>query len=208
VLLIGAGEMAELAVEHLLRHPVAETFVANRTFENGLALARRFNGQAIRFERSPSTSNGRHHHQLHRCPGFVITRDDVKRIIRAARTADLFHRHRRAARHRPRHQPAGQRLCLRHRRPEGAIEENIEDRQKEAIKGERIIDEATVRFGNGSTASTWCPPSSACAKNWRPSQRPRSSARCTATHVPGDAQALSRMMGAFINKMLHDPPCS
>ena len=32
VLLIGAGEMAELAVEHLIRHRVGETLVANRTF--------------------------------------------------------------------------------------------------------------------------------------------------------------------------------
>ena len=91
VLLIGAGEMAELAVEHLLRHPVAETFVANRTFENGLALARRFNGQAIRFEEIPE--------QLKRvdiiisstgAPGFVITRDDVKRIIRARKNRPIF----------------------------------------------------------------------------------------------------------------------
>jgi len=28
----------------------------------------------------------------------------------------------------------------------GIIEENIEDRQKEAVKGERIIDEAVIRF--------------------------------------------------------------
>jgi len=50
VLLIGAGEMAELAVEHLLRNRVGKIFVANRTFERGVILAQRFNGNAIRFE--------------------------------------------------------------------------------------------------------------------------------------------------------------
>ena len=32
VLLIGAGEMAELAVEHLIRHKAGDIYVANRTF--------------------------------------------------------------------------------------------------------------------------------------------------------------------------------
>ena len=54
VLLIGAGEMAELAVEHLLRQKVAEILVANRTYEHGLELARRFQGRALRFEDLPA----------------------------------------------------------------------------------------------------------------------------------------------------------
>ena len=43
------GEMAELAVEHLIRHRAGDIFVANRTFEHGLELAERFNGKAVRF---------------------------------------------------------------------------------------------------------------------------------------------------------------
>ena len=39
VLLIGAGEMAELAVEHLMDQHIEEIIVANRTFKRGLALA-------------------------------------------------------------------------------------------------------------------------------------------------------------------------
>ena len=48
VMLLGAGEMAELAVEHLMRNRARDLLVANRTFERGLALARQFNGRAIR----------------------------------------------------------------------------------------------------------------------------------------------------------------
>ena len=43
VLLVGAGEMAELAVEHLIRNKASEIYVANRTFENGVKLAKKFN---------------------------------------------------------------------------------------------------------------------------------------------------------------------
>ena len=50
VLLIGAGEMAELAVEHLIRNRAGDIYVANRTFERGVELAGRFRGQPIRFE--------------------------------------------------------------------------------------------------------------------------------------------------------------
>lgn len=49
-LLIGAGEMAELAAEHLLSNGVERIIVANRTLERALALARRFNGTTVAWE--------------------------------------------------------------------------------------------------------------------------------------------------------------
>ena len=45
--------MAELAVEHLTRHQTSAVYVANRTFENAVALAERFRGNAIGFEEIP-----------------------------------------------------------------------------------------------------------------------------------------------------------
>jgi len=47
VMLIGAGEMAELAVQHLMNSGVKNIIVANRTLERAMELARRFQGQAI-----------------------------------------------------------------------------------------------------------------------------------------------------------------
>ncbi len=51
VLLIGAGEMAELAAKHLAATGVKHIFVSNRTFEKAVELAESFNGSAIRFEK-------------------------------------------------------------------------------------------------------------------------------------------------------------
>jgi glutamyl-tRNA reductase len=208
VLLIGAGEMAELAVEHLLRHPVAETFVANRTFENGLALARRFNGQAIRFEEIPEhlkrvdiiiSSTG--------APGFVITRDDVKRIIRARKNRPIFFIDIAVPRD---IDPDINRLDNAYVYDiddlKGAIEENIEDRQKEAIKGERIIDEATVRFREWHDSLDVVPTIVGLRKKLETIAEAEIKRTVHGNGMsPEDAQALSRMMGAFINKMLHDP---
>lgn len=50
VLLIGAGEMAELAAEHFLRQGVHRMVVANRTLEKAMELARRFKAETVSFE--------------------------------------------------------------------------------------------------------------------------------------------------------------
>ncbi len=51
VLLIGAGEMAELAARHLASKNVKHIFISNRTFEKAVELANEFGGSTIRFEK-------------------------------------------------------------------------------------------------------------------------------------------------------------
>ena len=49
VMLIGAGEMAELAARHLVRHGAAGILIANRTFEHAVSLAESLSGRPIPF---------------------------------------------------------------------------------------------------------------------------------------------------------------
>ncbi|MCA1636473.1 MAG: glutamyl-tRNA reductase [Acidobacteria bacterium] len=49
VLLVGAGEMAELAAQHLVGAGASRILVANRTFEAAQKLALQFDGEAIEF---------------------------------------------------------------------------------------------------------------------------------------------------------------
>ena len=51
VLLIGAGEMAENAALHLQNSGISKLYVMNRTHERAAALAERFNGSAVQFDR-------------------------------------------------------------------------------------------------------------------------------------------------------------
>ncbi len=51
VLLLGAGEMAELAARHLASTGVKHIFVSNRTFEKAVQLAEEFGGSAIAFNK-------------------------------------------------------------------------------------------------------------------------------------------------------------
>jgi glutamyl-tRNA reductase len=53
VLLIGAGEMAELSAKHLINAGAERVLIANRTEESAWELARQFNGQAISLEHMP-----------------------------------------------------------------------------------------------------------------------------------------------------------
>jgi glutamyl-tRNA reductase len=50
VYLVGAGKMCELSARHLLAHGAKQIYVANRTYERSVAMAKKFNGQAIPFE--------------------------------------------------------------------------------------------------------------------------------------------------------------
>ena len=50
VLIIGAGEMAELALRHLLDDGVRSILVANRSYDRAVDLAGQFNGRAVTFE--------------------------------------------------------------------------------------------------------------------------------------------------------------
>ena len=50
VLLIGSGEMAELAARNLVSSGIGDLFIASRRFENAATLAERLKGNAIRFE--------------------------------------------------------------------------------------------------------------------------------------------------------------
>ncbi len=50
VMLLGAGEMAELAAKHFITNGAKKLLIVNRTFENAQALAAEMNGEAVHFE--------------------------------------------------------------------------------------------------------------------------------------------------------------
>jgi glutamyl-tRNA reductase len=54
VLVLGAGETAELVAKALIARGVTTVFVANRHYDRAIGLAQRFNGTAVRFEDLPA----------------------------------------------------------------------------------------------------------------------------------------------------------
>jgi glutamyl-tRNA reductase len=91
VLIVGAGEVAELTAEHLAAFDVQQVFVANRAIDRARELARRFNGIAMQFDAVPS--------YLEQCdiviastaaPHFIITADQVSHALAQRRQRNLF----------------------------------------------------------------------------------------------------------------------
>jgi glutamyl-tRNA reductase len=91
ILLIGAGEMSELAARHLLRQGVEKIHVANRTYTRAEAMAAEFQGVPVAFERFPEilsdvdiviTSTG--------APGYIMDAEMVTAALRRRRNHLLF----------------------------------------------------------------------------------------------------------------------
>jgi glutamyl-tRNA reductase len=208
VLLIGAGEMAELAVEHLIRNKVGDILVANRTFETGVKLAKEFNGKAIRFEEIRDclkfvdiiiSSTG--------AADFIITRDHVKGVIRTRRNRPIFFIDIAVPRD---IDPAVNWLTNSYVYDiddlKGVIDENIEDRQREAVKGERIVDEAVIRFREWYDGLDVVPTIIALRNKLESIAETEFKKTLQSNKMSGQgAEAIRKMTSSIINKILHDP---
>ena len=91
ILLIGAGEMSELAARHLLRQGVERILIANRTYARAEEMATAFQGAPVAFDRLSEVlpevdiviaSTG--------APGYVVTVEMVAAALRRRRNRLLF----------------------------------------------------------------------------------------------------------------------
>jgi len=91
VMLIGAGEMCELAAKHFLNSGAKGIMVTNRTFERAERLAADFGGEAVRFEELFD--------HLHRAdivlsstgaPHIIIGPRDVEEVVKRRRFKPMF----------------------------------------------------------------------------------------------------------------------
>lgn len=91
VLVVGAGEMAELVLTHLRGHGVTRVRVTNRTFERAIELAERFSGDAVPYESLTEhlagvdiviTSTG--------SPQPIIRRADMERVMKSRKNRPVF----------------------------------------------------------------------------------------------------------------------
>ena len=91
VMLVGTGEMAELAAKHLISYGIKTVYVASRTYERAAKLARTLNGSALDFEAFKN--------ELYRAdiiitstasPKFIIKKEMVERAIHERKNKPMF----------------------------------------------------------------------------------------------------------------------
>lgn len=209
VMLIGAGEMAEIAVEHLISNGVNKIIVANRTFENAVALAERFKGQAVKFEEMETfladvdiiiSSTG--------ATGFVLTKPQVKKAMGQRKNRPLFFIDIAVPRDLD---PTINRLSNAYLYDiddlQSLVNDNLEERQREAIKGERLVEEAVIKF-------RWWLNSLAVVPTIKDIKQKLECIADAETEKtlskldslsPEEADAVKRMTRAIARKIMHDP---
>ncbi|MDQ6759774.1 MAG: glutamyl-tRNA reductase [Acidobacteriota bacterium] len=91
VMLVGAGKMSEAAARHLKRCGASDLYVTNRTRERAEEMARVFHGTIVDYTRFVSSlpdvdiviaSSG--------APHFILSKDQVRRVIEARRNRPMF----------------------------------------------------------------------------------------------------------------------
>jgi glutamyl-tRNA reductase len=209
VMLIGAGEMAELAAEHLINQGVGQVVVVNRTFERAVKLARQFNGKAAGLDELLTqledidiliSSTG--------APGLVLKKDDVKPVMKQRHNRPLF---------------LIDIAVPRDLDPElnnldnvylydiddlqQVVDVNKAERDKEAARGENIVAEEAMKFTQWLEGMEVSPTIAAL--------RAKADSICQAELArtlgnlkdlsPKAQVSLEKMAGAIVSKMLHDP---
>ena len=209
VLMLGAGEMAELALEHLQGQGAGSIVVANRTLERGLRLAERFGGTAVSLEELESqlltadvllSSTG--------SETYLLTRDQVKTAMRRRRQRPLFMIDIGV----PRDLDPGindlDNVYLYNIDDlKEVVEENRERRKDAAVQAERLVNAETLKFMDWLQTLSVYPTII--------SLREKAQAICQAElkktlgHLgplsPEQEQALEVMTEAITNKLLHYP---
>jgi glutamyl-tRNA reductase len=91
ILIIGAGKMGELAAASLVSGGVENVFIANRTLERATALAARFGGRAVAFDRlGAELERADVVVSSTRCPRLIVSAGDVAAALGRRRGRPLL----------------------------------------------------------------------------------------------------------------------
>jgi glutamyl-tRNA reductase len=209
VMLIGAGEMCELAAKHFLNSGVRSVMVTNRTFERAERLADEFDGKAVRFEDLFDhlhkadiilSSTGATH--------FIIGAKDVDEVIRRRRQKPMFFIDIAVPRDiDPKVNDVENVYLYDMDDLQGVVASNLQLRAEEAKKAEGIIDQEIGRFFNWLSLLEVTPTIVALRSRFE-EVRQAELAKTLASWKdlsPDGQKRLEALTSAITNKLLHPP---
>lgn len=209
VLLIGAGEMAELAAEHFIRQGVHRMVVANRTLERAMELADRFRADTVSFDRFLEelkttdivvSSTG--------AQEPVIRYQDVRSRMRERRNKPLFFIDIAVPRDvDSRVNEIDNVYVYDIDDLQGIIDLNREERLNQAKTAEHIIDEETIKFRNWMNSLSAVPTIVSVREKAETIRR--NEIRKTFAQLPNlsdkEKETIEILTESIIKKFLHDP---
>jgi glutamyl-tRNA reductase len=207
VLLVGAGEMAKLAAQHLVNNGVRRVMITTRDSVSATELAKRFNGTAIPFEEFRHAmaeadivvcSTGASHYLIHT--------EDVQRAVRLRMNRPIFLIDISVPRNiDPAVRDIDNAFLFDIDDLETRVEQNREDRRSEAVKAERLVDEEVGVIQQWIKSLEVTPLIVALRK--RADEIKQSELEKTLTRLkhlsPQDREAIEALASAVVNKLLH-----
>jgi len=209
VLLIGAGEMGELAAKHFINSGVRGVMVANRTFERGERLAEEFDGRAIPFEDLFDhmhkadiilSSTGAPHH--------IIGPKDLSEVIRRRKRRPMFFIDIAVPRDIDSAVNELENVYLYNTDDlQGVVESNLEQRRREAEKAEEIVNAEIGQFVGWLSSLQVVPTIVALRSQFDEIRRAELARTLSAwKDLPPDGEKrLEALTSAIVGKLLHTP---
>lgn len=209
VMLIGAGEMAELAAKHLLTNGIQDIMVANRTYEKAVELVTGFGGTAIMFREFP-------HYLKHAdiviastgAADYVIRPEQIREVLNERKHKPMFFIDISVPRNiDPDVNNVDGAYVYDIDDLQGVVAANLEERSKEAQQAERIIEEEIEKFYRW-IKSLDVVPTIIALRQMCDDVRKTELARAMGSlgHLTEkDRKVLDAMTAAIVNKILHNP---
>ena len=209
VMLVGAGEMAELAATHLLSNGVREIVITNRTYERAVEMAREFNGVAVMFREflhylknvdiviaSTAAAN------------FIIRPDDVTAVMKERKHRPMFFIDISVPRNiDPLVNNIDNAYVFDIDDLAGVVEANIRERKKEAGEAEVIVEEEIKTFYRWVNSLDVVPTIIALKQNLERIRKQELEKALSELEGVSekDRVVLEKMTSAIIQKVLHKP---
>jgi glutamyl-tRNA reductase len=209
VMLVGTGEMAELAAKHLISYGVKTIYVTSRTYERAANLARTLNGSALDFEAFKN--------ELHRAdivitstsaPNFIIKKEIVEKAIHERKNKPIFFIDIAVPRDiEPDVNDLENVYLYDIDDLQVVVSANIKEREKEAKNAMNFISQEVTKFNNWVGALDAVPTIVEIrkkAENIRKQEIEKTLKKIS--HLSEDDKQLIRQMSSsMINKILHKP---
>ena len=209
VMLVGTGEMAELAAKHLISYGVKTVYVTSRTYDRAANLARTLNGSALDFEAFKN--------ELHRAdivitstsaPNFIIKKEIVEKAIHERKNKPIFFIDIAVPRDiEPDVNDLENVYLYDIDDLHVVVSANIKEREKEAENAMNFISQEVTKFNNWVGALDAVPTIVEIrkkAENIRKQEIEKTLKKIS--HLSeDDKQLLRQMSSSMINKILHKP---
>ncbi|HEY7746946.1 MAG TPA: glutamyl-tRNA reductase, partial [Desulfuromonadales bacterium] len=209
VMIIGAGEMCELAARHFVNNGVSQVFVTNRTFERAEKLAAEFGGRPILFDNFAD-----HLHQVDivmtstGAPNFILGHKKVEEVIRQRKNKPMFFIDIAVPRDiDPKVNDIDNVYLYDVDDLQGVVQSNLKERQKEAKKAEAIIDLEIDQFHRWIASLEVVPTIVSLRKRLeeiRLGELEKTFASLKELG-PKEKKSIEALTAAIINKVLHQP---